>query len=126
MDDVQGLDIIKIPSEDIWPLANPEFTRAPDALPPNAYLKRPCLFGAGCHNPHIQETILSKVEVCEVLKKHPHPNFARYLGCVVKEGRVRGLAFTKYSVTLDQMLKERTPFDKERCLRGIEAGVYHM
>jgi serine/threonine protein kinase len=66
------------------------------------------------------------VEACEVLKRYPHPNIASYLGCVVKERRIRGIAFARYSVTLSQMLKDRTSFDRGHCLWGIEAGVRHM
>lgn len=58
---------------------------------------------------------------------NPHPNIVECLGCIVnKEGRISELGFVKYSITLSPLLKDRTPFDKERCLHGIEASINHM
>ncbi|KAK0613103.1 hypothetical protein B0T17DRAFT_542816 [Bombardia bombarda] len=101
---INGLDTTRIPADQIWPLANPKFTQAPDLLPPTSYFKRPRLLYYG----------------------YPYLNIVSYLGCIVKEGRIRGLAFARYSVTLSQILKDRTPFDKGLCLCGIEAGVRYM
>lgn len=125
---INELDMTPIPAEHIWPLAEPRFTRAPTPLPSTCYLKRPRLLyyentrsesDYACH-------ILTDVEACEILRNNPHPNLAQYWGCVVKDGRIRGLCFTKYSMTLSQMLKDEIPFERSRCLRGIEAGVRHM
>ena len=116
----------RIPVDQIWPLVDPKFTRAPDPLPPASYVKRPRLLYYGLDDPDYSRPILAEVEACELLRLHPHANGARYLGCIVREGRIRGLAFAKYSVTLSQMLKDGTYFDRSRCLRGIEAGVRHM
>lgn len=125
--DINGLDTIHIPGDHIWPLADPQFTRAPEPLP-STYVKRPSLlyYENTPEKPDYGRQILTEVEACEILKKHPHPNIARYLGCIVKDGRIRGLCFTKYSTTLSQMLKDKTSFDKSYFLRGIEAGVRHM
>ncbi len=124
--DVNGLDTTRIPADHIWPLANPEFTRAPDPLPSTSYLKRPGLLYYGLDDLNCGNQILTEVEACEVLKGYPHPNIAPYLGCIVKEGRIRGLAYVRFSVTLSRMLKDGTPFDRGHCLCGIEAGVRHM
>lgn len=124
--DVDGLGTIKIPAEQIWPLASPRFTRAPDPLPTTSYLKRPSLLYYGLDDLDCGNHILSEVEACEVLKRYPHPNIVSYLGCIVKEGRIRGLAFARYPVTLSQMLKDGTPFDRDHCLSGVEAGVRHI
>lgn len=126
--DIDGLDIIPIPAEHIWPLAEPRFTRAPVPLPSTCYLKRPRLlyYGNSSDESDYARHILTEVEACEVLRNHPHPNIAQYLGCVVKDGRIRGLCFTRYTTTLSQILKDKTSFDRSRCLRGIEAGVQHM
>ncbi|KAI0117924.1 kinase-like domain-containing protein [Nemania sp. FL0031] len=126
--DVDTLETIKIPVEHIWPLADPEFTRAPEPLPETCYIKRQNLinYEAGPNAHKYGEPILTEIKACEVLRKHPHPNIVRYLGCVVKDGRVRGLAFEKHTLALQQMLKEDIPFDKDRCLDDIEAGIRHM
>ncbi|KAK3377679.1 kinase-like domain-containing protein [Podospora didyma] len=126
--DINGLDTIRIPADRVWPLADPEFTRAPDPLPSTCYLKRPSLlyYENTPDKPDYDRHILTEVGACEILRVHPHPNIAQYLGCIVKDGRIRGLGFAKYSITLSQMLKDGTPFNRSRCLRGIEAGVSHM
>ncbi|KAF2005720.1 hypothetical protein P154DRAFT_518436 [Amniculicola lignicola CBS 123094] len=125
---IDQLDTIQIPAEHVWPLADPNFTRAPEPLASTCYLKRPSLlyYENTPEKPDYGGQILTEVEACEVLRVHPHPNIVQYLGCIVKDGRVRGLCFTKYSRTLSQVLKDGTPFHRGHCLRGIEAGVRHM
>lgn len=126
---VNELDKIRIPSEHIHPVADPSFTRAPEPLPSTSYVKQRCLLyyeSFHDHTEYLDET-LSEIHVCEDLRQNPHPNLAKYLGCVVnKEGRISGLVFVRYPITLDQMLKDGTPFDRQRCLSGIKAGIGHM
>ncbi|KAI0550630.1 kinase-like domain-containing protein [Xylaria curta] len=127
--DIKKLNIVRIPPEHIWPLADPKFTQAPEPLPATCYHKRPNLLayqGAEDDHDFLPTTILNEAEACELLRKHPHPNIARYLGCVVRDGRIKGLGFEKYPITLDKILEDGTPFDKDQCMRGIEAGVQHM
>ncbi|KAI1119886.1 kinase-like domain-containing protein [Nemania abortiva] len=126
--DIDALDTVAIPAEHIWPLADPKFTRAPNPLPKSCYLKQKRLicYEDGPYAHEYGDTILAEAEACEVLRKLPHPNIVQYLGCVVKDGRIRGLAFAKHSVSLLEMLDEKIPFDKSRCLEGIEAGIRHM
>ncbi|GAP87559.1 putative serine threonine kinase [Rosellinia necatrix] len=126
--DINALSPVRIPTEDIWPLADSAFTRAPDPLPSTCYLKRVNLLGyeVGRKNPDLKQLILSEIQACEILREHPHPNIVRYLGCVVKDGRVTRLVFDKHPTTLRQLLEDETSFDRARCLQGIEAGVRHM
>lgn len=94
-----------------------------------SYVKRPSLlnYESTSNHPEFLELILSDIRVCEILRRNPHPNIAQYLGCLVnKEGRVSGLVFAKYPITLTQILREETPFDRPCCLHGIEAGISHM
>jgi serine/threonine protein kinase len=126
--DIDGLDLNRIPADHVWPLAEPTFTRAPNPLPSDCYLKRPSLlyYEDAPDRSDYGRLILSEVEACEVFRSRPHPNIARYLGCVVKDGRIRGLCFVRYPVTLSQMLKDGTRLQSSICLRGIEAGIQHM
>ncbi|PKK45265.1 hypothetical protein CI102_9923 [Trichoderma harzianum] len=126
--DVNSLDISRIPADHIWPLADPTFTRAADPLPSTSYLKRPSLlYYEDTHDAsEYSRQILTEIEACEILRRNPHPNIAQYLGCVVKEGQVRGLVFTRYSVTLSQLLRDGIDFNKSHCLSGIKAGVRHL
>jgi serine/threonine protein kinase len=41
-------------------------------------------------------------------------------------GKITGLCFHKYPMTLSQKLKEATPFDTSSCLEGIGSGVRPM
>jgi serine/threonine protein kinase len=126
--DIDGLTLNRIPA-DVWPLAEPTFTRAPNPLPSGCYLKRPSLlyYEDGHDRSDYGDQILGEVKACEVFRLRPHPNIARYLGCVVEDGRIKGLCFVRYPVTLSQMLKDGTRLQSSSiCLRGIEAGVQHM
>jgi serine/threonine protein kinase len=122
------LEIIPIPAGHIWPLADSTITRAPEPPPSSYYLKRPSFlyYDETSGEEEYSRQILTEVEACEVLRLHPHPNIARYMGCIVEDGRIRGLYFVKYCTTLSQMLKYRTHFDRSRFLREIKAGVSHM
>lgn len=126
--DVDELDTIPIPAEHIWPLADPTFTRAPNPLPRSSFLKRPSLlyYENTPDELDYSHQILTEVEACEVLRLHLHPNIVQYFGCVVKDGRIRGLCFARYSTTLAQILKDKVPLDRSLCFDGIEAGVRHM
>ncbi|KAH6982279.1 hypothetical protein BKA56DRAFT_632339 [Ilyonectria sp. MPI-CAGE-AT-0026] len=110
--DLNPSQLIRIPTENVWPAFEPVFTPAPEPLPVNRW-------------PAVH--LLSEATVCEILKKHPHPNIARYLGCVVEGGRIKVLCFVKYAMTLCQMVRDRTtPLDVDKCMRGIEDGVQHL
>lgn len=60
--------------------------------------------------------------------RHPHPNVARYLDCIPENGRVKGLYFDRYPMTLLQRMRdsEVAIFDKGLCLQGIEDSVRHI
>jgi len=126
--DVDELHAIPIPSDHIWPLANPTFTRAPKPLPSGSYLKRPSLlyYDDTSDNHDYGDHILTEVKACEMLKLHPHPTIAQYRGVVVEDGRIRGICFAEYSGTLSQMLKDGSSFQRVVVLGGIKAGIQHM
>ncbi|KAK3933539.1 hypothetical protein QBC46DRAFT_433293 [Diplogelasinospora grovesii] len=44
--------------------------------------------------------IFREIETYELLKTHPHPNISRYFGCMEVRGRVYGLCFKRYKMTL--------------------------
>lgn len=129
---IDGLDKIRIRFEHIQPLADPSFTRAPEPLPPTSYVKQPSLLDyessdSSHHHTEFLNEILSEIRMCEVLRQNPHANIAQYLGCNINnEGRISGIVFVRYPITLGQLLKDRTPFNRQRCLDGITAGIGHM
>jgi serine/threonine protein kinase len=70
---------------------------------------------------------LNEAEVCEILRAFPHPNIARYLGCIVENNRITGLCFVKYGMNLlERVTKDSRPFDIDLCLRGIQKGIQHL
>ncbi|KAF1365713.1 hypothetical protein EJ07DRAFT_160821 [Lizonia empirigonia] len=93
---------------DVQPKANPTFTQAPEPLPCTCYVKQPSFlnYEDTTNGQDYARQILTKVEACEVLRLHPHPNIARYLGCVVED--------------------DKTDFDRAHFQRKIKVGVEHM
>lgn len=126
--DLDRLHKISIPSDNIWPYFSAQFTRAPEPLPSECYVKEPNLLDYGDTPASLQlsSQMLHEVEVCELLKQHPHPNVATYMGCVVSANRIKGLCFARYRMTLARRLKVATPFNKDLCLQGIEQGIRHL
>jgi hypothetical protein len=62
---------VVIPLSAYSPLFPPEFTRAPDPLPPNSHIKRPRLISydqicKGSQLNHIAESVLLEAAVCEL------------------------------------------------------------
>ncbi|KND89403.1 Mitogen-activated protein kinase 8 [Tolypocladium ophioglossoides CBS 100239] len=133
-----------IPVSAYSPPCRPEFTRAPDPLPCNTHwIKTPRLISydrlhQGPQPNYIADSVLTEVEVCEVLKRNPHSNIARYLGCQVSDGRITGICFAKYSSTLMQTVNPgncmKGKLRSVRCkgedyshlLKGVECGIRHL
>ncbi|KAE8154396.1 kinase-like domain-containing protein [Aspergillus avenaceus] len=127
--DLSRLSLVRITTGDIWPEYQSQLTQFTAPLRSNAYyLKEPCLlyYGDSPSPSKLSEQLLHEAEICEFLRSHPHPNVAQYLGCVVKSGRIKGLCFQSYPMTLLERLEEAMPVDTGRCLRGIQRGVEHL
>jgi hypothetical protein len=100
--DLNGLELFKIPVDSIWTKFDPSFTRASEPLPHNCYVKQPRLlhYGYTAVSLILGNQLLSEAEAFEILRRYPHPNIAQYLGCVVNGGKINGLCFIRYSMTL--------------------------
>jgi serine/threonine protein kinase len=106
--------------------------------PHDYYIKTPNLWAY--HDSDLEQNILHEIEVCEFLKLHPHSNIAFYGGCKSTNGRVSGISFERYALTLlervnpDHLGKpgflssgRRFVDDSTKgCLDGILAGIYHL
>ncbi|CAK7269261.1 hypothetical protein SEPCBS119000_003479 [Sporothrix epigloea] len=125
--DLDKLEIFPI-SSDIWPRYSPHLSLAPNPPPPNSYVKKPNFvnYDENTSPQKIGDLILQEADICEILKKHPHPNVATYMGCVVQDDKIKGLCFARYAKTLSERLEMKTPFDKQRCLEEIESGIRHL
>lgn len=136
-------NVVLIPTTSYCPLFPPNYTRAPDALPANCYIKRPHLLSYDrIHDTpnasSISERVLKEAEVCEILKLHPHPSIAQYLGCQVCNGRITGICFSKYSDTLMHRVNPKSRMKRafiydgralknpDDCLYGVERGLRHL
>ena len=102
--DLLELDLVPIPTSQIWPPFPRQFTRAPEPLPQDCYIKRPSLlyYGDTKASTELSSLLLNEAEVCEILRAFPHPNIARYLGCIVENDRITGLCFVKYGMNLSE------------------------
>lgn len=139
----ESIATIKIPLSGYCPLFKTKFNTRPNALFSACYVKPPSLISydpiRDSTNPHqISDDVLAELEICEILKRRPHPNIARYLGCQVREGRITGICFAKYQKILIRAvhpgnhMKRRFPYDNgaledvESCLGGVEEGIRHL
>ena len=136
-------DNILIPLSAYSPPFSSRFTRAPEPLPPDSYIKKPRLISydrtrQGPQPDQLADSFLMEVEVCETLRKHPHPNIAEYLGCQVSQERITGICFAKYHRTLMQAVNptcymkrksrdiRRETKDYSHILQGVESGIRHL
>ncbi|PGH02260.1 hypothetical protein AJ80_08885 [Polytolypa hystricis UAMH7299] len=133
-------DTIPIPPKDYCPIFQSNFTRAPDSLLANSYIKRPRLSNYRSRYPtEISEQVRREVEVCELLRSKPHPNLAQYHGCEVRDGLITGLCFTKYNRTLLERVNPKffgkhsppsnglvSSEDLRPWLDGVEHGIQHL
>ncbi|KAL9045394.1 MAG: hypothetical protein Q9214_001552 [Letrouitia sp. 1 TL-2023] len=125
--DQSALEPVPIPNSDIQPIfPTTGLTRAPEPLPQDCYIKRPRLTNYDNGDKFIASIMLHEAEICERLKNSPHPNIARFLGCVVEDGRMTGLCFVRYGETLSEMVERGRSFDKGSCLEDIRAGIQHL
>ncbi|KAI8947946.1 kinase-like protein [Xylaria longipes] len=126
--DPNQLECVRIPDEHIYPTAPPNILRAPDPLPSNVYIKTPDLlaYGSTPASSNFASQTLQEVQMCEILRQHPHPNIAQYLGCLVTDNKIRGVCFVKYKMTLAEYLRKGYPIDVDHCLAGVERAVSHL
>jgi serine/threonine protein kinase len=121
------LEMRPIPAMCLWPPYSNDLTRAPDRLPVDCYIKRPQMIQYDeDHASRIPDLFLAEARICEILRNHPHPNIARYLGCLVRDNRVVGLGFVKYDMTLTDRLKDINRSFPQDILKGIESGIQHL
>lgn len=81
-----------IPTAQIHPIFPQHFTRAPDHLLAQHYLKEPCLLLFEPSYPtYLGDSLLGEATIWERLIQSSHPNIVKYHGCQVQDGRITGL-----------------------------------
>ncbi|KAG6020796.1 hypothetical protein E4U40_005832 [Claviceps sp. LM458 group G5] len=126
--DLEKLDKIPINLDLVRPLYLDRMLRAPTPIPQDSYAKETTLlfYDEDPTEEPLSELVLREVEAYELFRKHPHPNVVEYRGCIVVDGRISGICLAKYKETLEERMEAGTPFDKDRCLEGIERGIRHL
>jgi serine/threonine protein kinase len=132
-------DRVLIPDAHLTAPFPPNFTLAPDPIPQDCYLQKPCrLYYNPAKPTELGDELLEEATIHENLMRHPHPNIAKYYGCQVKDGRITGLCFAKYHETLmtranpghrGKRLFDATEHplkDVKLCLDGIKSGIEHL
>lgn len=124
--DLGSLELVPIPREHYCPKFEDGMTRAPDG---EGYVKRPDLVMYGTLGQDLDwrtQLILQEVQVCEILKRNPHPNIVQYLGCEVDDGRITGICLKNYPSSLTEKLVDCDITQRTRYYEGVERGVRHL
>ena len=76
--------------------------------------------------------------ICERIRQNPHINLASYHGCMIKDGRVRAICYSGYSLTLEQCVNPegcskkafrygKYPLpNRSRVIHDIYEGIRHL
>ncbi|CAH0018681.1 unnamed protein product [Clonostachys rhizophaga] len=74
------------------------------------------------------EPQLQEARVYEQLRQAPHPNIGVYYGCVVIDGRIKGLCLRRYKQTLAMLLRDQSLNynEKQAIMEDIKRGVAHL
>ncbi|KAF5572760.1 hypothetical protein FPANT_12841 [Fusarium pseudoanthophilum] len=128
--DHSSLDLTLIPRHHYCPEFKLGISKAPETLSLNdVYLEQPSLISWDAKDPNptsIADLVLREAEICETLKKHPHPNIVRYFGCLGEDDKIVGLVLGKYTSKLSDKVADSTPDQRVKLYEGVERGVRHL
>ncbi|KAJ5573540.1 kinase-like protein [Penicillium hispanicum] len=128
LDDLQAVE--QIPTENRGPEVNATWSAV--------YMKTPSLLAYIDGN--LEKQITREIDICELVRKNPHPNVATYYGYQETHSRVTGLCFKRYTSTLleavnPQRLGKAAFLSSARALvnenmksglEGIMAAIKHL
>lgn len=127
--------MVRIPNENIYPIFEGNLTTfdATTISGKNCFLKQPNI---DVHEKSalVTKHALAEAQINEALLMHPHPNLGTYLGCVVHEGRLVGLAFPKHVETMSERINNARkagsnhfPVEQgEAWMHSIESAARHL
>jgi hypothetical protein len=101
-DVLNGQLAVEIPDDILYPPVRKDLTICSFTPGNQHFIKGPCFRMFDPDNSSqipIADLIIQEALICERLKLSPHPNIAKYWGCIVAGGRVKGLCFTRYHET---------------------------
>ncbi|KAI0152729.1 kinase-like protein [Xylariaceae sp. FL1272] len=123
----------RVPDEDVYPLV-PDgvvLTTAPlDALSHDGlYVKRPALgdyHNAILHSA-IRDVFLAEAQTLEQLSTTPHESIMAYKGCIVSDGRLRGIVLQRYRTTLANYVRSgENSVDVDAIMARLREAVDHL
>lgn len=98
-----------IPIGDYRPPFSDELMIAPNLVLEDCWEKLPNLSCYDSRDPtRLGELMLREARIGEMLMDHLHPNVDNYHGCVIREGRIASLCFTRYHQTLVERIYHDT------------------
>ncbi|WPH04659.1 serine/threonine-protein kinase-like protein [Acrodontium crateriforme] len=116
-----------LPDDDVYPEAPFDITKMSTTIHDKIFVKGPMLHDAFQNTGQLPQLTLGEVKVLELLAKNPHPNIARYHGCLIERGRIVGIAFDRLSRNLfDRVKQHDTPFDGAVCMASITSAVEYI
>ncbi|KAG4267580.1 serine/threonine kinase [Fusarium proliferatum] len=125
--DHSSLDLKLIPRHHYCPKLKQGICKALETLSvDDVYLKQPSLISWDAKDPNatsIADLVLQEAEICETLKKHPHPNIVRYFGCLSEDDKIVGLVLGKYISKLSDKVADSTPEQRVKLYEGVERGA---
>lgn len=126
--DLSRVEGLRIPIDDIYPKHEKGLTMAECVSSKKCYRKKPLLAHYETEMKNgLSQLMLHEAHVGELLRRSPHPNVAKYLGCEVESGRIVALCWQQYESTLaDRLL---CPVEEQVALQWLEEvqrGLLHM
>lgn len=117
-----------IPVQHYQPAFTQGLTIAPFQVHKYSYMKVPSLSGYNQLRDKtvIQKSVTDEAIIGEVLLQNPHPNLAKYWGCVVLQGRIASLVYGRYAITLLDRVESRVPINIPKVMQEIRAGITHL
>lgn len=96
----------------------------------SVYVKRPSfIYYNTAENDGTSKLMEAEARTFRLLSKTPHPNIAKYMGCVVHDDRVIALCIEKCDHNLSEAVREenlRTKLDAKLVMNSLRSAVAHL
>ncbi|KAI0805766.1 kinase-like domain-containing protein [Xylaria sp. FL0064] len=113
-------DVQPLRTEDRGPTLQPDWSVVADPASPGYHVKAAELWDYA--SDELEGYMRQEIEMCEILRRHPHPNIALYYGCCANCGRATALCFKKYKATLMELVNPQH-LDKRQFMLGGRPSV---
>ncbi|PXF45624.1 Serine/threonine-protein kinase 16 [Gracilariopsis chorda] len=126
--DFSSIQSTRIPVNEIHPPYTEGFTKCTGHEKGEVFIKRPSLldYTPGTAD-YFRDILLHEAEIGEVLRKSPHPHIASYLGCAVDDGKIVGLCWQNYRLSLKEKMGQLSSVSEVKLLvNGIVQGINHI